>query len=93
MTEDEKLIEEYSKEVFGEGSAFKVTIKNLIEHSRNYRKEKGAEHKIIKEARAAGYEQGYQWGIKRAEESTITLEELRKMTVQELVNFIGDEND
>jgi hypothetical protein len=45
------------------------------------------------EARKEGYKNGYNFGVKDAAENTIMLEDLRKMTCQELANLIGDEND
>jgi hypothetical protein len=91
MTEDEQLIEEYSKEVLGSlySPDCKLTVARLIEHSRRYRELKKDTTAEFKRA----YENGFKRGTERAEEETVPLGTLRDMTVQELANLIGDEND
>ena len=93
MTEDEQLLEDYSKELFGCESKNRVAIGDLIRHSREYIKRNEDVNNTFNIAHAEGYQAGYRWGISQAEENTIMLEDLRKMTFQEIANLIGDEND
>lgn len=88
---DEQLIEEYSKEVLGSlySPDCKLTVSRLIEHSRRYRelnKDSTAEFK-------RAYEEGFKRGMERASEETVSLGTLRDMTVQQLANLIGTDND
>ena len=48
---------------------------------------------VYGEASVECYKHGYEFGVKSAAENTIMLEDLRKMTFQELANLIGEEND
>jgi hypothetical protein len=96
MTEDEQLLEEYSKEILGKyyyGTRDNMTLAILIESHRSLRNLNIEQNGVYNEARKEGYENGYKMGVKNAAENTIMLEDLRKMTVQDLANLIGDEND
>jgi hypothetical protein len=88
---DEQLIEEYSKEIFGAlyTPECKITVSRLIEHSRKYReltKDTTAEFK-------RAYEDGFKRGMERASEETVSLGTLRDMTVQQLTNLIGTDDE
>lgn len=95
MTEDERLLEEYTKEIHREyyNPNENMTIARLIESHRSLRNLNIEQNGVYDEARKEGYKNGYEWGVKNAAENTIMLEDLRKMTFQELANLIGDEND
>lgn len=96
MTEDEQLLEEYSKEIHGKyyyGTRDNMTLVRLIESHRSLRNLNIEQNGVYDKAREEGYKNGYEWGVKNAAENTIMLEDLRKMTFQELANLIGDEND
>ena len=87
---DEQLLEEYRKEIYGEcaKSEFnEMTVANLIESHRDLRQLNIEWNGAFDEARV----KGYKWGLKVAEENSINLDELRKMTIQDLANLIGEE--
>ena len=95
MTEDEQLLEDYSKEIHREyyNPNKNMTVAELIE-SHRYLREKNIEwNGAYGEARVEGYKHGYEFGVSNAAENTIMLEDLRKMTFQELANLVGEEND
>lgn len=85
------LLEDYTKEVHGgvlppSGCGF--TVEKLIEHSRKFREMNGD----IQSHHRQGYREGYEAGLRNAERNgAITLDNLAKMTVQELVNRIGED--
>jgi hypothetical protein len=95
MTEDEQLLEDYTKEIHGKyyHSDDNLTVSRLIKSHRNLRQLNIKWNGAYQEARKEGYKNGYNFGVKDAAENTIMLEDLRKMTCQELANLIGDEND
>jgi len=96
MTEDERLLEDYSKEILGKnyyGTRDNMTLAILIESHRGLRNLNIEQNGVYNEARTEGYKNGYDFGVKHAAENTIMLEDLRKMTIQDLANLIGDEND
>ena len=70
-----------------------MTVARLIESHRVLRNLNIVQNGVYDEARKEGYKNGYDWGVKNAAENTIKLEDLRKMTFQELANLIGEEND
>jgi len=88
---DEQLIEEYSKEIFGAlyTPECKITVSRLIEHSRRYRELKKDTTAEFKRA----YEDGFKRGMERASVETVSLGTLRDMTVQQLTNLIGTDNE
>lgn len=89
---DEQLLEEYSKEILGKYAKYGgMTVAGLIESHRHLRQLNIERNGVFDEARKEGYKHGYEWGIKNVEENTIQYEDLRKMTVQELANLIGEE--
>ena len=93
---DEQLLEEYSKKIYGThyyGSTDNVNVASLIESHSNLRKIHGGWNGASGEAIAEGYKIGYEWAVKNAAKNTIMLEDLRKMTLQEIANLIGTEND
>ena len=89
---DEQLLEEYSKEIFGNLSST-MTVASLIERHRHLRQKNVEWTKAYNEEREKGYNAGYEFGVKDAAKNTIMLEDLRKMTLQEIANLIGTEND
>ena len=96
MTEDEQLLEDYSKEIHGKyyySTRDNMTLARLIESHRTLRNLNIEQNGVYDETRKEGYKNGYEWGVKNAAENTIMLEDLRKMTFQELANLIGEEND
>ena len=94
MTEDEQLLADYNEEVSqSEKWTADFTMETLIQQSREYRKRNKEVNNTFNRAHAEGYQAGYRWGVSQAEENTIILEDLRKMTIQDLANLIGDEND
>lgn len=89
---DEQLLEEYTKEILGTYAKYGgITVAGLIESHRVLRQLNIERNEVFDEARKEGYKHGYEWGIKNVEENTIQYEDLRKMTVQELANLIGEE--
>ena len=95
MTEDERLLEEYTEEIHREyyNPNENMTLVRLIESHRSLRNLNIEQNGVYDKARKEGYKNGYEWGVKNAAENTIMLEDLRKMTFQELANLIGEEND
>lgn len=90
---DEQLLEEYSKEIHGKyyyGTTDNITLVRLIESHRSLRQKNLEWNRAYGEARVEGYKHGYEFGVKNATENTIMLEDLRKMTFQELANLIGE---
>lgn len=92
-TRTDMLIHEYNKELFGEdyesGLRDGITIENLFEHSRQYRKNNKNMSEITRKAAKEAYDLSYQRAIANVQENTILLSDLRKMTTQELANLIG----
>lgn len=80
-------------EAYGNGiGVIGLTLEDIIRSHRTLR-EKNREFYA---GRSEGYEEGYKVGLARAEanvkEDTLYLENVRKMTVQELANLIGTED-
>jgi hypothetical protein len=94
MTEDEQLLSDYSKEVYGVsyGPENNLTVSQLIESHKTLREKFRVWNGERSEASRLWYEQGYGFGVKNAAENTIMLEDLRKMSVQEFVNLIGSDD-
>ena len=91
---DEQLLEEYRKEIHGECAKSKfneMTVAKLIGSHRNLRQLNIEWNGAFDEARVKGYNAGYEWGVKVVEGNSINLDELRKMTIQDLANLIGEE--
>ena len=95
MTEDEQLLEEYTKEIHREyyNPNENMTVARLIESHRSLRNLNIEQNGVYDKAGKEGYKNGYEWGVKKAAENTIMFEDLRNMTIQDLANLIGDEND
>ena len=96
MTEltDEQLLEEYNKEIHGQYAKYgEMTVARLIESHRHLRNLNIERNGVFDEARKEGYKAGYEWGIRTVEANAIQYEDLRKMTIQELANFIGTNDD
>jgi len=92
---DEQLLEEYSKEIRGEyynSYSNKMTVARLIESHRNLREWNKKWNGEFDGAREEGYKHGYEWGVRNVKANTIQYEDLRKMTIQELANFIGTDD-
>ena len=87
---DEQLLAEYSKEIHGK---YNITLVQLIDSHRTLRNLNGEWNGAFDEARAKGYNAGYEWAVKNVAENTIMLEDLRKMTLQEIANLIGTDDD
>ena len=83
---DEQLIQEYSQEVFGSlyNPEEHITVEQLIEHSRQWRKSNSDACDKRKQGCNDGYERGYSVGLSRAARNSIPLDTLREMTVYEL---------
>lgn len=91
---DKQLLEEYNKEIHGEYAEYnKMTVAKLIETHRTLRQRNIEWNGAFDEARVKGYNVGYEWGVENAVANSITLDELRKMTIQDLANLIGEDND
>jgi hypothetical protein len=93
MTDDEQLLEEYTKEIHGKyyNSAENMTVARLIESHRHLRQLNREWNGAFDEARVKGYNAGYKWGVENVEANTIQYQDLRKMTIQDLANLIGEE--
>lgn len=91
---DEQLLEEYNKEIHKQyAKQGEMTVARLIESHRYLRQKNKEWNEAFSEAKAKGYNVGYEWGVKNAAANSITLDELRKMTIQELANLIGTDDD
>ena len=93
MMTDEQLLEEYSKEIHGNyySPSGNLTVARLIDSHRYLRQLNREWNGAFNEARTEGYKCGYDRGIENAADNTIQYEDLRKMTIQELANLIGEE--
>jgi hypothetical protein len=91
MINDEQLLEEYTKEIHGKYYYENITVAKLIESHRHLRQKNIEWNGAFNEARVKGYNAGYEWGVKNVEANSINLDELRKMTIQDLANLIGEE--
>lgn len=90
---DEQLIEEYAREIFGVHYTpcipeYNMTVEKLIEHSRKYREI----NRELTELRKKAYREGFDRGMKLAEENKVHIDTLRHMTVQQLANLIGTDD-
>jgi hypothetical protein len=93
---DKQLLEEYSKEIYGKyyyGTTNNMTLAKLIESHRTLRNLNIEWHGAYREAEKEGYDFGYKQGLRTVQENTIMLEDLRKMTIQDLANLIGEDDD
>lgn len=94
MATDTELLEEYNKEIHGIHAKYdKLTLTKLIESHRHLRQKNREWNEVFNEARVKGYNAGYEWGVKNAAANCITLDELRKMTIQDLANLIGTDKE
>jgi transposase-like protein len=93
MMTDEQLLEEYSKEIFGSiyRPSDNLTVAKLIDSHRTLREWRREWNEGNLDAQKEGYKFGYEMGIKCAAENTIQYDDLRKMTVQELANLVGED--
>ena len=91
---NEQLLEEYTKEIHREyyNPNENMTVARLIKSHRSLRNLNIEQNGVYDKAREEGYKNGYEWGVKNAAENTIMLEDLRKMTFQELANLIGTDD-
>jgi hypothetical protein len=95
MTEDEQLLEEYTKEIYGNcyySTTDNMTVDELIESHRHLRNLNLEWTGAFLEAQKEGYDFGYKNGLRNVQENTIMLEDLRKMTLQEIANLIGTDD-
>jgi hypothetical protein len=95
MTEDEQLLEEYTKEMYGNNyysSIDNMTVDELIESHRYLRNLNIEWNGAFLEAQKEGYDFGYKNGLENVQKNTIMLEDLRKMTLQEIANLIGTDD-
>jgi hypothetical protein len=93
MTEDEQLLEEYTKEIHGKYyTTDNITLVKLIESHRTLRNLNIEWNGAFREAQKEGYDFGYKNALKNVQENTIMLEDLRKMTLQEIANLIGTDD-
>ena len=94
MIDNEQLLKEYTKEIHGEyadADYNEMTVARLIESHRHLRQLNIERNGAFDEAKVKGYNAGYEWGVKNVEANSINLDELRKMTIQDLANLIGEE--
>jgi hypothetical protein len=91
---NEQLLEEYSKEIHKEhyNSSHNLNVAKLIESHRHLRNLNREWHGAFREAQKEGYDFGYKQGLRNVQENTIMLEDLRKMTLQEIANLIGTDD-
>jgi hypothetical protein len=89
MNKDKQLLEEYSKEIHGKNyqTLGILTVAELIKSHRHLRGLNIECSEAHTKARLQGYKHGYDHGVKEAAENTIMLEDLRKMTMQEVANL------
>jgi len=93
MTEDEQLLEEYSREIRGKYyTTHTMTVAKLIESHRHLRNLNIEWNGAFREAQKEGYDFGYKNALRDVQENTITLEDLRKMTLHEIANLIGTDD-
>lgn len=87
---DEQLIEEYSKEIFGDlyTPECKITVEKLIEHSRKFREINGELTKVS----AKAHKEGFDAGMRMTERNKVPIETLRLLTIQQLANLIGTDD-
>ena len=91
---DEQLLEEYTKEIHGQyyyDHTENLTVAKLIESHRQLRQLNIKWNGTYMEAQKEGYEYGYNLGLQRVAENTIQWGDLRKMTIQDFANLIGEE--
>ena len=88
---DEQLLVEYTKEIHGQYYYENITVAKLIESHRHLRQLNIEWNGAYMEAQKEGYEYGYNLGLQRVAENTIQWGDLRKMTIQDLANLIGEE--
>ncbi len=95
MTEDEQLLEEYTKEIHAKyynSNTDNMTVARLIESHRHLRNLNIEWNGAFREAQKEGYDFGYKNALRDVQENTITLEDLRKMTLHEIANLIGTDD-
>jgi hypothetical protein len=87
---DEQLIEEYSKEIFGAlyTPECKISVERLIEHSRKFREINGELTEVRKEA----YKEGFDSGMRMAERHKVPIETLKLLTIHQIANLIGTDD-
>ena len=84
---DEQLLEEYNKEIFDFDGSGPWTILQILAQSRQFR-----EHsKNYREIYAKAHQLGYERGVEKAKRDYVKLDDLRKMTIQELANLLGED--
>jgi hypothetical protein len=89
---DEQLLEEYSKEIRFYPTTDSITVADLIESHRYIRETNMQRTRLYNDAKVKGYKNGYEFGVKGAAKNTIMLEDLGKMTLQEIANLIGTDD-
>ena len=85
---DEQLLEEYSKEIRFYPTTDSITVADLIESHRYIRETNMQRTRLYNDAKVKGYKNGYEFGVKGAAKNTIMIEDLGKMTLQEIANLI-----
>ena len=90
---DEQLLEEYSKEIRFYPTTDSITVADLIESHRYIRETNMQRTRLYNDAKVKGYKNGYEFGVKGAAKNTIMLEDLGKMTLQEIANLIRTDDD
>lgn len=86
---DEQLLVEYSKEIRFYPTTDIITVAHLIESHRYIRETNMQRTRLYNDAKVKGYKNGYEFGVKGAAKNTIMLEDLGKITIQDLANLIG----
>ena len=69
-----------------------MTVARLIESHRHLRNLNIEWNGAFREAQKEGYDFGYKNALRDVQENTITLEDLRKMTLHEIANLIGTDD-
>lgn len=90
---NEQLLKEYSKEVYGNDYEIYgiISVSKLIDSHRSLREKSLEWHDEYLDAHKKGFEAGYNSGLKQAANDTIHYNDLRTMTIQDLVNLIGEQ--
>jgi hypothetical protein len=90
---DEQLLKEYCKEISpASASCCSLTVAELIERHRRLRQKSIEWNDTYGKAAIKGYKAGYEFGVQDAGKNVIKLQDLRKMTLEEIANLIGTDD-
>lgn len=85
-------LEAYAEEI-GSPAFSDLTLDQLISSHRTLRERNRRTQEEYQKEMKAGYEYGVKLADKNMSENTVKLEELRKMTLQEVANWIGTDDE